>query len=419
MKMIDYTFGKNNTYLVAVSYGPDSMALLDMMQKSDVKPIVCFVNYHTGTFTDKAQEMLFEYCRKHELTLEICDSNDCDQNGKFSDFENWSRVIRYDFFHKMFEKYNAAAIFIAHQQDDVIENYLTMKQKGIKATRYGWNKISEVEGMIVVRPLLHYTHDDLIEYCQVNGVPYSVDVSKFEDDNQRSAIRRNIVSKLNEVERDQIISEMEKTQVEMKGLIKSVDQTVDIENELEIRPLIALNDGAYAETIINFVNEKSPKHITITPKILKEIRAMCLDRRPIMTLKLQGNCYLVKEYDILSLDTDGLGMPYSYTLEKPGKLKTEVFDLDFSMGAEDRNIHDYDYPITIRSALPLDVTTFGGYLVPVRKMLMASGMPRKLLKVWPVFLNKDKKIIYIPRYKKNFQEYHTSVLKINVTNLEK
>ena len=112
-------------------------------------------------------------------------------------------------------------------------------------------------------------------------------------------------------------------------------------------------------------------------------------------------------------------MPYSYTLEKPGKLKTEVFDLDFSMGAEDRNIHDYDYPITIRSALPLDVTTFGGYLVSVRKMLMASGMPRKLLKVWPVFLNKDKKIIYIPRYKKNFQEYHTSVLKINVTNLEK
>jgi hypothetical protein len=42
-----------------------------------------------------------------------------------------------------------------------------------------------------------------------------------------------------------------------------------------------------------------------------------------------------------------------------------------------------------------------------------------LLHVWPVFLNKDGKIIYVPRYKKGFSEYHSSILNIHVKNDEK
>ena len=106
-------------------------------------------------------------------------------------------------------------------------------------------------------------------------------------------------------------------------------------------------------------------------------------------------------------------------MEKPGKLSCEVFDLDFSMGAEDRGIGSNDYPITVRSALPQDNYSYHGYLVPVRRMLVATGMSSRLLRVWPVFLNKDGKIVYVPRYVKGFSEYHTSVLKIHVKEEEK
>jgi hypothetical protein len=136
-------------------------------------------------------------------------------------------------------------------------------------------------------------------------------------------------------------------------------------------------------------------------------------------MKLKGSIYLVKEYDVISLDDDGQDMPYSYVLEKPGVFSCEAFDLDFTNGAADRNIHPEDYPLTVRSSLPQDVTTYGGYLVPVRRMLVAAGISQRLLHVWPVFLNKDGKIIYVPRYKKGFSEYHTSKLAIHVKNDEK
>jgi hypothetical protein len=101
------------------------------------------------------------------------------------------------------------------------------------------------------------------------------------------------------------------------------------------------------------------------------------------------------------------------------KFNCETFDLDFTMGAEDRNIHPEDYPLTVRSVLPQDVSIYGGYLVSVRRMLVAAGVSARLLHVWPVFLNKDNKIIYVPRYKKGFSEYHKSILNIHVKNDEK
>ena len=46
-------------------------------------------------------------------------------------------------------------------------------------------------------------------------------------------------------------------------------------------------------------------------------------------------------------------------------------------------------------------------------MLAAAGCPPELMRVWPVFLGKNKKILYVPRYDKNFVEYHKSVLNIH------
>jgi hypothetical protein len=58
-------------------------------------------------------------------------------------------------------------------------------------------------------------------------------------------------------------------------------------------------------------------------------------------------------------------------------------------------------------------------LVSVRRMLVAAGISPRLLHVWPVFLNKDGKVIYVPRYKKGFSEYHSSILNIHVKSDEK
>lgn len=416
--MLNYKFGPGNTYILACNYGAESMALLHLMMEAGVKPVVAFVDYHVDPAMEKAESDLRMFADEKGLTYECLDVKEkAPEDAKFGE---WSRKIRYDFFKSVYAKYKAAALFIAHDQDDAIESYLYMKEKGIKHLRYeSFGKVQAKEGMIVVRPLLAYSGEDLRNYCDKNGIPYSRDVSNFEANYLESTIRREVVDNLNEVERDQIMEEMKKENAEKISFVQSLEERVKSHDELYIREIMALSESEFAETILEFVNAHAPTHCTITPKILQDIRALALDPKPIMSYHLRDSYYLVKEYDVITFNKDGANLPYSYVMEAPGKLSNEVFDLDFTMGAEDRGIKAEDYPITIRTALPQDIYSYHGYAVPVRRMMVASGMSARLLRVWPVFLNKGGKVIYVPRYVRGFSEYHTSVLKIHVKEEEK
>jgi len=414
MEMLDFKFDLEAKYLDAVSYGPDSMALLDMIQKNGVKPIVCFIQYHTGQDSLDDETKLRTYCKERGLILEVCDSSTVERDPD-DDYRAWSREVRYSFFQEMYKKYDAAALFIAHQQDDLIETYLLQKEDVKKVDYYGLSKMTISHGMIVVRPLLNYSKEDLREYDTENGVPFSDDVSEREDKFTRHKIRGDVISKMNEVERGQILDEIAKANSEKLSFIEHIEKESSRWKELEIRAIMALSKDEFMEALVRFVNN-SPVRVTLSQTKINDIRKMCVSPEPNMTYKLRDKFYLVKEYDTLTIETNPDELPYCYTLEKPGKLSNENFDLDFSNGAEDRGIHAEDYPLTIRTAIPGDIYIYGGYLVPVRKMYKEGGLPPSWASIWPVFLNKDGKIIYVPRYKKVFAEYHSSVLNIHVKN---
>ena len=52
----------NEYYLVGVSGGPDSMALLDKLYNLGLKLIVCNVNYKTRVESDYEEKIVKEYC---------------------------------------------------------------------------------------------------------------------------------------------------------------------------------------------------------------------------------------------------------------------------------------------------------------------------------------------------------------------
>jgi hypothetical protein len=267
--------------------------------------------------------------------------------------------------------------------------------------------------------LVPYSDEDLKQYCDTNNIPYNKDFGNYAHDPSMSALRFEVVDKLNEAERDQYITEIKKANAESISFSANIKQSVDKVDTLNIREIIALSEGEFAETIIRFVKAKAKIRIKITPQILAEFRAMCLNPQPNMCMRIGNNTFLVKEYDEISIDNDGLDLPYHYTLKEPCKFSCEAFDLDFTQGAEDRNIHIDDYPLTIRSVLPQDVFSFNGYTVNAKQMLIAAGISERLLHIWPVFLNKEGRIVYIPRYKKGFSEYHKSSMIVHVTEEEK
>lgn len=418
--MLDYKFKKNSKYLCACTYGPDSMALLDMLQKQGIMPVVVCINYHQFEESSEDYIKLASYCGMHGLTLEYLDANVLPEEQKYhegEDFKKWARSTRYAFFKSVYDKYNAAGLVIAHQQDDLLETYLMQKRHNKKLANYGLSPISTQEGMVIIRPLLHYTRQDLLEYNEENHVPFSVKKASFEDQFTRSPIWTEI-NAMSEIDRSNLIAEMEAANDESIKLVREFNQSIDEGDELEIRPLIALSPDEFMATLIRFVS-RATEEITLKPEDFAAIRKLCLSPIPNSSLKLGEETYLIKEYDILVLGRDYSQLLYEYTLEAPGALETPNFSLDFSMGAEDRGITADDYPLTIRTVLPSDRFMVHEFLEPVVSLFSVWKMPVRLRYVWPIFVNKNGKVVYVPRYRRYFREYHSSKLQMFVNEDEK
>lgn len=411
--MLDYKFSKGANYLCACTYGSDSMALLDMMQKEKVNTIVVCINYHMYEESSEDYIKLATYCGMKGLELEYLDAATLPEEEAFhegDDFKDWARKVRYGFFRKVYDKHQAKGLVIAHHQDDLLEAYLVQKSHGLKKGKYGMSPVSTQNGMVVIRPLLRYTREDLREYDEENRVPFSEKKNSYEDNFTRSPIRKEI-NGLTLIERENLIAEMESTNDDKFKLVNEFNASVDNNDELEIRPLIALSADAFAGTLMRFVS-RSPEDITLTPEDIAEIRKLCLSPNPNASLKLGQDTYLIKEYDILVLGRNYNELLYNYELPAPGALETPYFSLDFSEGADDRGIHAEDYPLTIRTMVPGDRFVVHGFLEPVHSLFSTWKMPVKLRYMWPVFVNKDGKIVYVPRYRRYFHEYHSSKLQL-------
>ena len=86
----------------------------------DKNVILAYVNYNIRHDTHIDQEIVENFAKKYHLKLEklILDKN---TNHSNSNFENWARQIRYDFFKSLYKKYQCKQLLIAHHKDDFLE----------------------------------------------------------------------------------------------------------------------------------------------------------------------------------------------------------------------------------------------------------------------------------------------------------
>ena len=205
MKTIKLNLEKDKKYVVACSFGPDSMALLDSAIKNGLQVVVAHVNYRKREAAINEQEALTKFCNDRKLKCYVLDLINEVPSGNFQD---WARTRRYLFFKDVCKKEGAAAVLVAHQQDDVIETYLMQKNRGNIAKNAGIIGENELFGIKILRPLLCFSKRELKEYDDENNVPYSIDESNLTDHYTRNKIRHSIVEKLSDEERKNIIKEI-------------------------------------------------------------------------------------------------------------------------------------------------------------------------------------------------------------------
>jgi len=184
-----------NSVIAAVSGGPDSMALLHMLQRLrpelDICLVVAHLNHGLRPEADAEEIFVKDYCAEagiacYTRTLNVGEI--AAQEGKST--EEAGRDSRYDFFRQLSNELGGALIATAHHQDDRAEGVLLnlIRGTGIKGLR----GIMPVNGL-VIRPLLVLTRDDIIAYLKENDIPYCIDNSNYDPVYLRNRVRLGLL----------------------------------------------------------------------------------------------------------------------------------------------------------------------------------------------------------------------------------
>ena len=386
---------KSKKYLLACSFGPDSMALFHMLKIEGYNFKVAHVNYGVRPEAKDETDSLNIYCAENDVEIDILFSK---SQGIFSNFEAKARETRYKFFKKIYDEEGFDALLVAHHQDDVLETYFLQRQRGGFVEYFGIAPETTIFGMRVIRPLLKYSKEQLLSYDQINLIPFGIDSSNLSNDFSRNIVRHNIVEKMNEYDRNKTLEEIKVANEEIEELYGKL-HNMDLDN---VKNLLSLPDDAYQRALV-IMARRVELDASISLKLSQEIKKILLSPKPNVSFKIHEGLIFNKEYDWCSFVEENKDFLYSYVIDKPKEFETEYFYLNFTLDSSNRNVKEEDYPITVRSPLANDKVRINGYEVELRRLFIDWKMPSSLRKKRPVITDKKGHIIYVPRYRKDFE----------------
>ncbi|HPY79967.1 MAG TPA: tRNA lysidine(34) synthetase TilS [Bacilli bacterium] len=379
-------------YLLACSFGPDSMALLSLLIKGKYDFFVAHVNYGLRPEAKSETKQLAEFCEYYKIPLHIHEVKE----KISSNVEEKCREIRYQFFSDLCNILKTDFVLVGHHEDDVLETFIMQKKRKNLVNYYGIKKESIVKGVKIIRPLLNYRKIDLTNYCLENDIPFAVDSTNLTNQYYRNLIRHEIVEKMNDMERDALLNEMQVKNTELAALKKKVE--VDLANRCDFLKNLDNLELAYS---LAFLGRKVKPDFEISFSCVQQIRKCLESEKPNIEMKVNGLLFK-KTYGVCCFTLTILPSDYHFLMESPSLLDTPFFFADFRKEYSNRKIKIEDFPIEIRNPNKDDETYIKGYKVKIRRLFIDWKMPIDLRSRWPVIVNKDGMVIYVPRYRIDF-----------------
>lgn len=183
-------------YVVAVSGGVDSVALLDILRSQpDLRLIVAHFDH--GVREDSAEDRKFVEALAEQYGLSF--TFDEGKLGAGAS-EAAARDARYEFLRRVKNASGAQAIVTAHHEDDVFETAILNLLRG--TGRKGLSSLKSTDE--IYRPLLNTPKKNLIAYARANGLQWREDSTNASDNYLRNYVRHNIFSKFDEAARNRL-----------------------------------------------------------------------------------------------------------------------------------------------------------------------------------------------------------------------
>ena len=183
--------------VLAVSGGPDSISMLDILykiqqdKKMNFEIVVAHVNHMIREEAIEDAKYVQDFCEKRniEFYLKSIDVKKIANNNKIGT-EEAGRKERYKFFDELAEKINANKIAIAHNKNDSVETVFMHILRGS-----GINGLKGIEPKrgIYIRPLIDCEREEIEEYCVENNLEPRIDKTNFDNIYTRNKIRNVVI----------------------------------------------------------------------------------------------------------------------------------------------------------------------------------------------------------------------------------
>lgn len=176
--------------VVAVSGGPDSMVLLDLLRQLGYQLVVAHVNHGLRAAADKEEKLVHQYCVDHELDFV---SQRVDLGKRKTAIEERARELRYAALARVAKQYQAKWIMTAHTANDQVETVAANWLRGSLVRGLGGMRVVSSN---IVRPLLGCWKTDLLAYAKQHQLKYAIDKSNTDPKFTRNRIRYQLLPEL-------------------------------------------------------------------------------------------------------------------------------------------------------------------------------------------------------------------------------
>src|SRR5262245_3946717 len=182
--------------IVAVSGGPDSVALLSLLHRLArtwrLTLTVVHCNYRLrGVESDSDESFVSDFCRERQLPLVIHRPMLVKERQR-SSLQETARHARYDCMKQLARQVGGDCIAVGHTANDQAETILMWLLRGAGMTGLAGMPYAREDG--IIRPLLAATRDEVVAYLNHEGLPYRHDSSNEKPLYQRNRIRRELLS---------------------------------------------------------------------------------------------------------------------------------------------------------------------------------------------------------------------------------
>ncbi|MBO6622890.1 MAG: tRNA lysidine(34) synthetase TilS [Balneola sp.] len=281
--------------VIGVSGGADSMALLYAFKRLEISCFVVHINYGLrGVESDKDQELVEQM--SFQWGFECCSVRLNTEEMQSGNFQNWARNERYKIFEDLADEVKADAIATAHHQDDQVETIIQKLFRG--SSPESWEGMKEW-GAPLFRPMLEFSKEEILEYCDEKSIPYRDDESNSDPKYSRNFLRGEFTKKMNNLFPgwQQNVLGLSDFGALNEQMLDELSEVYLEKERIKLAPLKNMNEVLARSLIKRFLEQYIP---TASKGIIGEAYAL-LSSQTGSELKVSDSVVLVKDRDFIVL----------------------------------------------------------------------------------------------------------------------